>query len=322
MVERRVVAVDLGGTNIRAALCRADGAISKRARQHTCPEQGVEAVITRIVETVRAVLPESPAEEEVLNVGVASPGPLDPHTGVVLFAANLHWRDVPLRDLLSQRLGLPVQVGNDANLAALGEQKYGAGRGVRDMAYVTISTGIGAGVILDDRLVLGHRGMATEIGHMILDFDGPLDSAGVPGTLEGYAAGPGIAHAAQERLASGSPSLMRELVGGNIAAITAREVVLAAEQGDSLALEVLSCAARIIGLGLVNLLHLFDPALVVIGGSVGLASDRLLAMMREAMQRHAMPPYRGVPLVRAQLGDDSGLLGAAALAWQHVGDRA
>ncbi|BCX05487.1 MAG: hypothetical protein KatS3mg053_3425 [Candidatus Roseilinea sp.] len=225
---------------------------------------------------------------------------------------------MPLRDLLGQRLGLPVYVGNDANLAALGEQRYGAGRGVRDMAYVTISTGIGAGVILDDRLILGHRGMATEIGHMVVNFDGPLDHAGVPGSLEGYAAGPGIAHAAQARLAGGAPSLMRELVGGDVAAITAREVVQAAEQGDPLAREVLAWAARIIGLGLVNLLHLFDPALIVVGGSVGLASERLLDMMRETIRRHAMPPYRGVPLVPAQLGDESGLLGAAALAWQQV----
>ena len=318
MSKHCVVAVDLGGTNIRAALCEDNGLICKRTRQPTCPEQGVEAVIARLVESVQAVLP-GPAEGEAIAIGVASPGPLDPYTGTVLYAANLRWSDVPLRDLLNQRLGLPICVGNDANLAALGEQKYGAGRGVRDMAYVTISTGIGAGVILDDRLILGHRGMATEIGHMVMDCDGPLDPAGVPGSLEGYAAGPAIARIAQEQLAAGRPSLMRDLVGSNIGALTAREVVEAAERGDPLAREVIARVARIIGLGLVNLLHLFDPALIVIGGSVGLASDFLLDVARETIQRHAMPPYRGVPLVRAHLGDDSGLLGAAALAWQHAG---
>ena len=318
MSKHRVVAVDLGGTNIRAALCGDDGLICKRTRRPTCPEQGVEAVIARLVESVQAVLP-GPAEGEAIAVGVASPGPLDPYTGTVLYAANLRWSDVPLRDLLNQRLGLPVCVGNDANLAALGEQRYGAGRGVRDLAYVTISTGIGAGVILDDRLILGHRGMATEVGHMVMDCDGPLDPAGVPGSLEGYAAGPAIARIAQEQLAAGRPSLMGELVGSNIGALTAREVVEAAERGDPLAREVIARVARIIGLGLVNLLHLFDPALIVIGGSVGLASDFLLDVARETIQRHAMPPYRGVPLVRAHLGDDGGLLGAAALAWQHAG---
>jgi len=318
MSKHRVVAVDLGGTNIRAALCGDDGLICKRTRRPTCPEQGFEAVIARLVESVQAVLP-GPAEGEAIAVGVASPGPLDPYTGTVLYAANLRWSDVPLRDLLNQRLGLPVCVGNDANLAALGEQRYGAGRGVRDLAYVTISTGIGAGVILDDRLILGHRGMATEVGHMVMDCDGPLDPAGVPGSLEGYAAGPAIARIAQEQLAAGRPSLMRDLVGSNIGALTAREVVEAAERGDPLAREVIARVARIIGLGLVNLLHLFDPALIVIGGSVGLASDFLLDVARETIQRHAMPPYRGVPLVRAHLGDDSGLLGAAALAWQHAG---
>jgi len=318
MSKHCVVAVDLGGTNIRAALCEDNGLICKRTRQPTCPEQGVEAVIARLVESVQAVLP-GPAEGEAIAIGVASPGPLDPYTGTVLYAANLRWSDVPLRDLLNQRLGLPICVGNDANLAALGEQKYGAGRGVRDMAYVTISTGIGAGVILDDRLILGHRGMATEIGHMVMDCDGPLDPAGVPGSLEGYAAGPAIARIAQEQLAAGRPSLIRDLVGKDIGALTAREVVEAAERGDPLAREVIARVGRIIGLGLVNLLHLFDPALIVIGGSVGLASDFLLDVARETIRRHAMPPYRGVPLVRAQLGDDSGLLGAAALAWQHAG---
>ena len=318
MSKHRVVAVDLGGTNIRAALCGDDGLICKRTRRPTCPEQGFEAVIARLVESVQAVLP-GPAEGEAIAVGVASPGPLDPYTGTVLYAANLRWSDVPLRDLLNQRLGLPVCVGNDANLAALGEQRYGAGRGVRDLAYVTISTGIGAGVILDDRLILGHRGMATEVGHMVMDCDGPLDPAGVPGSLEGYAAGPAIARIAQEQLAAGRPSLMGELVGSNIGALTAREVVEAAERGDPLAREVIARVARIIGLGLVNLLHLFDPALIVIGGSVGLASDFLLDVARETIQRHAMPPYRGVPLVRAHLGDDGALLGAAALAWQHAG---
>jgi glucokinase len=313
MSERRVIAVDLGGTNIRVALCDRQGAILKRSRQLTRPEQGVEAVIERIVAGIGELLVDTAAP---LAVGVASPGPINPFAGVVLYAANLYWNNVPLLALLRDRLRLPVAVGNDANLAALGEQQYGAGRGVRDMAYVTIGTGIGCGVILDDRLVLGHRGLATEIGHMVIDFNGQPIQSGVPGAFEGYAAGPGIARCAQALLRDGRPSRMLDLAGGKIDLVTAREVGIAAQQGDPPALEVVERTARILGLGFVNLLHLFDPALIVVGGSVALMGEVLFGPVRAAVDRYAMAPYRGVRIVPAQLGDDCGLLGAAALAWR------
>ena len=176
MVNHVVIAIDLGGTNIRAALCDESGSILKRFKQLTQPEQGATAVISRIAETARAVLPE---DVQVAGVGIASPGPIDPYTGTVLYAANLYWRDVPLRDALQNALQLPVTVGNDANLAALGEQRYGAGKGVHDLVYITLSTGIGCGVILNDQLVLGHRGLTTEIGHMVMDFNAPPGDSGV-----------------------------------------------------------------------------------------------------------------------------------------------
>jgi glucokinase len=308
-----VVAIDLGGTNIRAALCDETGRIHKRFKQLTHPEQGTPAVIGRIAEAARAVLPEA---GEVAGVGIASPGPIDPYTGTVLYAANLYWHDVPLRDALREALHLPVVVGNDANLAALGEQKYGAGRGVRDLVYITLSTGIGCGVILNDQLVLGQRGLATELGHMVIDYNAPPGDSGVPGCFEHYAAGPGIARLAQARTRANRNSLMLALAGGDLGKITAKEVGEAAHAGDALALEVVHETARIIGLGLVNALHLFDPAMIIAGGSVSLMGDVLLQPVRETIERHAMPPYRGRPLVPAQLGDDCGLLGAAALALQ------
>lgn len=311
--HQHIIAVDLGGTNIRTALCDERGNVLKRAKQLTRPDEGVDAVLARIVAGAHEVMPDG---EAPFAVGVASPGPIDPYAGVVLYAVNLYWNNVPLRDLLAGRLGLPVAVGNDANLAALGEQRYGAGRGVRDMAYVTISTGIGCGVILDDRLVLGHRGLATELGHMVMDVDGDPIQSGVPGAFEGYAAGPGIARLAQQRLCEGWPSKMRDLAGGDIARVTAKEVGEAAQQGDALALDVVRRAARVIGLGFVNVLHLFNPALIVVGGSVALMGDVLMQPVRETVEQYAMTPYRGAPIVPAQLGDDSGLLGAAALAWQ------
>ncbi|MCS7059546.1 MAG: ROK family protein [Anaerolineae bacterium] len=323
-LRQHVIAVDLGGTNIRAALCDQEGRILKRHKQLTLAEEGPEAVINRIVDSIQHVMPEA-GTAAVKAVAAACPGPLDPFIGVVMYAPNLPgWIDIPLRDILRQRLGLPVAIGNDANLAALGEQRYGAGRGMKDLVYVTISTGIGGGVILNNQLVLGMRGLAAEIGHTTLDIHADWTHAGVPGSFEGYASGTGIArlahhklraqlHAQQER---GAPlSRMVELAGGDIDAVTAKEVGEAARCNDPLALEIIAEVARIIGLGFVNLLHLYDPAIIVVGGSVSLMGDLLFEPVRRTVQQYAMLPYRDRPIVPAALGDDCGLLGAAALAF-------
>jgi glucokinase len=317
-----VIAIDLGGTNIRAALCDDAGRIHKRFKQLTHPELGAPAVIARIAEAARAVWPADPSTssgQAVIGVGVASPGPIDPFSGTVLYAANLYWHNVPLRDALQDALRVPVTVGNDANLAALGEQKYGAGKGVRDLVYITLSTGIGCGVILNDQLVLGQRGLATEIGHMVIDYNAPPGDSGVPGCFEHFAAGPGIARLAQAKARAHGNTQMIVLAGG-IDKITAKEVGEAAQAGDALALEVVREVARIIGLGFVNALHLFDPGIIIVGGSVSLIGDVLFDPVRETIAQHAMPPYRGRPIVPAQLGDDCGLLGAAALALQAFGN--
>lgn len=311
--DAQVVAVDLGGTNIRAALCDAHGNILKRTKQLTRPEEGSEAVIARIVQSVREVLP---ANDVVRAVGVASPGPLNPFTGMVMVAPNLHWRNVPLRDELRKALHLPVEINNDANLAALGEQQYGAARGMKDVAYVTLSTGIGCGVILNNQLVLGARGQATELGHISVAFDSNVNYNGLPGAFEALAAGPAIAALAQRKLNAGLSSRMLELAGGHITQVTAKEVGAAAHAGDELALEIVNHVARIIGIGLVNLLHLFDPQIVVVGGSVALMGDVLMQPVLATVKECALPPYQDIPIVPAGLGDDSGLLGAAALAMQ------
>ncbi len=312
MTTQQVIAVDLGGTSIRAALCNEEGQILKRVKTATLAPEGPQAVIARMVKAMRAVMPESGT---VRTAAIASPGPLNPYTGVVMYAPNLPgWTDVPLRDILRRELGIPVEIGNDANLAALGEQRYGAARGVKDMTYITLSTGIGAGVILNNQLVLGLHGLATEVGHIVMDIDADWTHAGVPGSFEGLASGTAIGRLAQKKLREGSASRMLELAGGDINAVTAREVGDAAQMGDTLAMQIVARAARIIGLGFVNVFHLFDPAMIVVGGSVSLMGDLLFEPVRATVNQYAMPPYRNRPIVRAVLGDDSGLLGAAALA--------
>jgi glucokinase len=313
MTTEQVIAVDLGGTSIRAALCNKDGQILKRVKTHTLAPEGPQAVIGRIADAMRAVMPDTGS---VHAAAVASPGPLNPYTGVVMYAPNLPgWLDVPLRDILRRELGLPVEIGNDANLAALGEQRFGAARGVKDMTYITLSTGIGAGVILNNQLVLGMNGLATEVGHTVMDINAGWTHGGVVGSFEGLASGTAIGKLAQQKLREGTPSRMLELAGGDINAVTAKEVSDAAQAGDELALQIVAYAARVIGLGFVNVFHLFDPAMIVVGGSVSLMGDMLFDPIRATVQQFVMPPYRGRPIVRAALGDDSGLMGAAALAF-------
>ena len=315
MTNDKVIAVDLGGTSIRAALCDGEGQIIKRVKQPTHALEGPPAVIARMVESMRAVLP-GPGEGQVIAAAVASPGPLNPFTGVVMYAPNLPgWTDVPLRDILRGELGIPVEIGNDANLAALGEQRYGAARGLRDMAYVTLSTGIGTGVILNNQLVLGMHGLATEVGHIVMDVNADWTHAGVLGSFEGMASGTAIAKLAQQQMLEGRTSSILELAGGEMSAVTSKEVSEAAQGGDALALEIVAKAARIIGLGFVNIFNLFDPAMIVVGGSVSLMGAMLFEPIRATVRQYVMPPYRDRPIVPALLGDDCGLLGAAALAF-------
>lgn len=310
-----VVAVDLGGTQIRAGLVQ-DGRLLRRAARPTAPERGVDAVIESIVAIVRQMWAE--AGQTGLVVGVASPGPLDPRTGIVFEAPNLPgWYNVPLGERLCQALQVPVVIGNDANCAALGEHQFGAGRGIRNLCYVTLSTGIGGGVILENELFEGTAGAAAEVGHMTLDLHGPRCNCGNIGCWEVLASGTAIARQAHAAIASGRPTLISQLAAG--APVAAAHVTEAAHQGDPLARELLEQAGTITGFGLVNLAHLFDPDLIILGGGVTHAGDFLLRPARAIFDAYAMPNYRRTcRIVLAALGDDVGLYGAAALATRRL----
>ncbi len=309
-----LIAVDLGGTSIRAARFNPSGPPAlAQAKTPTLASEGPEAVISRILNTIERVAPEAAAD---LRVGVGAPGPLDPRRGVILEAPNLPgWINLPLRDILQDRLGVPVAVGNDANLAALAEWRFGAGRGTQDMLYLTISTGIGGGVIIDGRLLIGHRGLAAELGHMTIDRDGPPCGCGQRGHLEALASGPAIARRARELIEQGHPSsLAPRLRAGN--PITAEAVGEAALQGDALARQVLAQAGEAIGLHLANLVHAFDPEMIVLGGGVMHLGALLLEPIERSLRSHILHPayLQDLRLVPAALGDDVGLIGAMVLA--------
>jgi glucokinase len=312
-----VIGVDLGGTQIRAVLADATGKMLARHKLLTLAHEGLEAVQKRLLAAIAAVMPA----EGVAAIGVGAPGPTDPYRGIILMGPNLPgWRNVNLSELISARFGTPTFVGNDANLAGLAEHRYGAGRGVRHMVYVTVSTGVGTGVIVDNRMLLGRQGLAAELGHMTINVateDNDRDDDGIIGTLEGLAAGPHIAKRAQAALAAGVQSMVTDLVEGELGAVTPRILNEAARAGDRFALEQFALTGKYLGIGIANMLHIFNPERIVMGGGVWIHAKDLMedAMWRTIRARAQSPEYwQDLSIVTAALGDDVGLLGAVALA--------
>jgi glucokinase len=324
-MQPTILAVDLGGTQIRAALCDPGGQIYRRTARPTLAAEGPEPVIARIKDAISEVIEGVPAGQ-LTGAGIGSPGPLDPMMGVVISAPNLPgWSNVPLRDIVSDHVGLPAYLGNDANVAGLAETLYGAARGEREVIYLTISTGVGSGIITDGRLLLGVRGLAGEAGHIVVQADGPLCGCGNCGCVEAFAAGTGIANFVREQLGAGVASQVRTLVDGDLTRVSARIISQAARAGDALACEAFRRAGHYLGIGIANLLYLFNPRMVVLGGSVMKSSDLLMGPMWQAIRTLAKPAYvEGLTIVPAALGDDVGLLGAAALVVQeqHLLDNA
>jgi glucokinase len=302
------ITVDIGGTHIRAALYKEDSTVPlahKRIHTHVANQSPFD----RMVGLIHSIYP---SDGEVFSITVATPGPVDPSTGVVASTPNIRgWDNLPLGPMLEAEFHVPAHIGNDANLAALGEWRFGAARGHKHVLYLTISTGIGGGVIVDDQLLLGAHGLAAELGHVIIIPNGPICGCGHHGHLEAVAAGPAIARYVNERLSEGAQSSLRGLEE-----ISAQKVAEAAVKGDSLAMEALSRSGDYIGLGLANYLAIFNPSIVVFGGGVSMSGELLFGPVRESLHRHVMDDayMKDLTITRAALGDESGLLGALALA--------
>jgi glucokinase len=307
-----IVGVDVGGTLLRAAAFDEDLTLLDRAEQNTKAAGSPDAVLDRLYETIRQVLPESP--DDLLGIGVALPGPLSAAEGILIAPPNLPMRNVPIARLIHEAVGGTVYIGNDADLAGLGEYTLGAGRDVDNLIYITISTGIGGGLIERGQILTG-RGLGGEVGHMVIEPGGPICNCGKQGHLEAVASGTAIGRDARQRLATGEESLLLRMVDGDIAAITAREVGEAALQGDHLAQLIIDQAGRYIGMSIASLMMLLNPDMFVLGGGVTRVGDLLFDPINKAVREYAMHPryYEDIPIVPAKLGADVGLYGAAAL---------
>jgi glucokinase len=311
-MDKVYLTVDLGGTRIRAARCRADGTIEARTEQFTRAEDGAHAVVERIAESLREVWP---AKGKVISIGVVAPGPVDPFTGVIFLAPNIPgFVNLPLRDWLQAIFKVPVIIGNDANLAGLAEWRYGAARGHGHMVYLTVSTGIGGGVIMNGHLLVGSRGLAGELGHVKVDYHGSPCQCGSVGCIEAIASGTGLVRQVRARLDAGEQSQITAIVADDLDAINVEAIARAAEQGDALANAVLDDAFYALGMAVVSFLHCYNPSIVVIGGGVSNLGERMFNPVRATVERHVMDPAYVCPIVPAQLSGDVGLLGALALA--------
>ena len=316
--KKPVLAIDLGGTKILTAIISSK-VIAKEYRL-TLAEEGPQSVIKRVLSMIDRLLSLRNLDPSQLDsISIAAAGAIDSEKGLVTLSPNLPgWRDIPLRDMVGEKYGVNTFLINDASAAALGEHHFGAGKGVSNLIMLTVGTGIGGGIIINGKLYLGPSGSAGEIGHMTIDINGPKCSCGNIGCLERLVSGTAVAEEAIRRLSQGEKSSLTEIGGGKIKSVTAEKVSLAAQNGDSLALEVISKAATYLGIGLVNLVNIFNPEMIIIGGGLAKVGDLLLEPARRVVRERAFPlPARLVRIVPAQLGDDAAVLGAAIFARQQ-----
>ncbi len=324
LIERPILAVDLGGTQIRAALITPDREVHCRRAEPTRDEQGVAGVIERICEVVAAVRDEAAADglPAPVAIGIAAPGPLDPTRGVVLDPPNLvGWDDIPLADMVSRRLDLPTVLERDTNVAVMAEWRYGAARGTSDAVYVTVSTGIGGGIVSGGRPLTGH-GLAGEVGHLVVELDGPTCGCGGIGHVEAIASGTAIEREARSLLDHGrAPALARLAANGT--QIDTALVARAAEEGDSDAAALLMRAWVAIGALCASLVNLLDPEVIVIGGGIAEHQPRLFEVARAELDRRVLPALAGRTRIEpAALGGDVSLVGLLPIVNDRIGDPA
>jgi glucokinase len=312
-VNQVVIGVDLGGTNMRTALLSPDGLILDRHKVSTHAAEGWKQVVARLVENI--VRYQKIAIGKGLTVaaaGVGAPGVIQMDSGIVVKSPNFpDWNNLPLKEVLEKALNVPVFIENDANAAALGERWLGAGRDINSMILLTLGTGVGGGIVLNKQIWQGADGMAGEIGHMTLIPDGRLCGCGNTGCLEMYASARGIVQSYREAVNSSGIAMVAEL--------SSEQIYQAARDGETVACKVMKDMGRMLGIGIANLINIFNPQMIVLGGGVKDAWQLFInATQEEVMRRAFKVPAERTKIVPSLLGDDAGMVGAAAVALQKI----
>ena len=320
-----VLALDLGGTQIRAAVVVDGGVVVAVHRTRTPVDAGGAAIVAACVEALATVRREDAARagaRPLAGVGISAPGPVDPVAGMILDPPNLGptFREIPLASLIGDALGLPAFLDRDTQVAALAEGRFGAATGCADFLYVTISTGVGGAIVSDGRLLRGPDGTAGELGHLMVARDGAPCGCGMRGHLEGIASGSGMARSARAAAERGESDLLAALVRERGPAFGGREVAAAAEAGDPVAAAILADARDAFAVTCVTLVDVFNPSLIVVGGSVAVGQgEQMLGPARAAVAAGAFRrPGARVRIVPAALGDDVGLIGGLVLVAERL----
>jgi glucokinase len=328
-LHRPVLALDLGGTQVRAAVILADGSRVARHATGTPSTHGAEAVVQACIATLAAARADAPGgiDADLAGIGVSSPGPVNPWTGVIVSPPNLgpEFHDIPIAARLEKALGLPVYLERDTNVAALGEQAFGAARNVQDFLYVTVSTGVGGAVMVDGHLILGPDGTAGELGHVSIELDGPLCGCGGYGHLEAISSGVALARDARDAVARGaSPFLAARAAASpdGPEGLDARDVAEGEDARDEVCERLMDHARRAFAMACAGFVNTFNPELIVIGGSIAEhQGDRLLDPARAEIKRGSFAtPAARVRLVPAALGPDVSLAGAQPLVAGRMAD--
>ena len=316
-----VLGVDLGGSKILSAAVNARGEIRSRDLSITPAAKGPEAVIQAMLASIeRAIGQAGITKAQLEAICIGAPGLSNPETGIVFTSSNLPgWKNVPLREIIEDKMGAKTLLINDANAAALGEMYFGAARGARNFIYITVSTGIGGGIVIDGEVYAGDRGTAGEIGHMTIDTNGSKCNCGNTGCWETLASGTALAREARKRIKSGAETAILEYAGGDIDKLNAEAVYRASQQGDALARELIARTGYYLGVGLTNLINIFNPELIIIGGGLSRIGDMLLEpAYKVAEERSYRAAFDSVRFARPALGGDSGVIGAAAYAYRKM----
>ncbi len=317
---KKVLAFDLGGTKFAFGVVAENGEVLGSDKIETLAQQGPEQAIQRVNLAAQSLLQKLDIKsEELIGIGIASPGPLDISKGCVDGSPNLPgWTGYSIEQGLSTFFNLPARIDNDANAAALGEYKFGAGKNKKNMVYLTVSTGIGGGVIVDGRLMRGANGNAAELGHLTLNINGPACPCGANGCFEMYASGTAIARRTREAIQAGAPSQILSLAG-SLEKITTHHILDALQKEDELAKKIWNETTEYLGRGLAVVINTFNPELIVVGGGVTAAGELLFKPVREKALRYAFPRLAAVcSIVPAGLGSNVGVVGAAACAFEST----
>jgi glucokinase len=314
------IGVDVGGTKVAAGLVSSCGKIIHQTRVPMVLSDSAAALacVISAIDSVRSAAPENPAQDLVSGIGICAPGPLNPHTGVVVNPPNLPcWRNFPLASEISKAYQLPVRVDNDGNAAALAEAVWGAGRGYKNVFCATIGTGIGTGIVCNRRIYHGRTGAAAEGGHMTIDYRGPRCGCGKLGCIEALASGRAIARRAAEKVASGRESVLLDYARGCPEQITSEMVARAYGEGDKVAKEILKETAELLSIWLGNIVDLLEPDVMIIGGGAGAMLQPFFADIRDRLPAWCVNSQcQEIPFVKAHYGADAGIAGGAALCLQ------